>query len=107
MLMAHNFGMTIYIVDELHLRKNISHDCLIFRCRCVVVQDKVPISFWRGVGKCIHKPLAVTKIYLVRHGTELRRVSTVTKHHTVVRDYWEGPLALTLIKYVLHQEYYI
>ena len=83
--MALNVCVTIYIVDELLSRKNISHDCLVFGCRWVVVQDQVPIRFGRGVSKCIHKPLAVTRTYLVRHGAELRRVPTVTKYHTVVR----------------------
>ena len=83
--MAFNFCMTIYIVDELLSRKNISHDCLVIGCRWVVVQDQVPIRFGRAVSKCIYKPLAVSRIYLVRHGAELRRVPTVEKHHTVVR----------------------
>ena len=83
--MAHMFGVAIYIVDELLFRKNMSHDCLVFRCRWVVVQDQVSISFGRGVSKCTHKPLAVTWTYLVRHGAKPRRVPTVTIHHTVVR----------------------
>ena len=83
--MAHKFVVVKYIVDGLLFRKNISHDCLVFRCRWVVVQDQVPISFGRSVSKCIHKPLAVTRTYLLRHGGELRRVLTVTKYHTVVR----------------------
>ena len=83
--MALKFGVAIYIVDELLSRKNICHDGLVFRCRWVVVQDQVPISFKRGVSKCIHKPLAVTRTYLVRNGVELRRVHTFAIYHTVVR----------------------
>ena len=37
-----------------------------------------------GIRKRLDKPLAVIWIYLLRNGAELRRVSTVTKDHTVV-----------------------
>ena len=83
--MPPNFGVVIYIVCEVLSSKNISHDCLVFGCRWVVVKDQVPIRFGCGVRKGTHKPLAVTRTYLVRHGAKLRRVPTVAKHQTVVR----------------------
>ena len=85
MLMALNFCVTIYIVDELFSRKNISHDCLVFGCLWVVVQKEIPIRFGPGVSKCIYKPLAVSRTYLLRHGAGLRCFPTVTKHHTLVK----------------------
>ena len=72
----------------------------------MVVQDHVPIRFGCGVHKSIHKPVSITWAYLVRHGSELRRVPIVTKDNTVVRIKSDGPLALTLIIHVLHQVNY-
>lgn len=78
--MEHVSRALIYKIGELIARLNISNDRVNYRCRSVVVHDQVLILYGRGVCKSIHKPLAVTYTYLVRHGVELRRVLTITKH---------------------------
>ena len=83
-LMALNIGVAIYIVSKLLSKYNINYECLVFRCWWVAVKKQVLIRFWSGIRKSINKPLTVIKIYLIRHGAELRRVPTVTKDHTVV-----------------------
>ena len=49
-----------------------------------MVKEQVPIKFRGSIRKKIKMPLAVIVTFLVRHGAEMRRVSTVTKDHTVV-----------------------
>ena len=71
-----------------------------------MVQDQVPIRFGGNFRNCLHKPLAVTKTYLVRYGAKLQRVATLPKHYTVVIVERYGPLAFTLIVHVLHKVYY-
>ena len=67
------------------------------------VQDQKPIWFGCVVCKSIHKPMSITWANLVRHGSKLRCVMTVTTHYIVVRIKWDCLLGLTQIIHVLQQ----